>query len=259
VIRTELDREAEGPCSAYPGSGTDRPERAAAIKRRGLPTPLALSVVAHGLLAFMFGAVPRARPASSIVTIEIQEPRPPAPVPERAEIAPPQPPIATKRPIAPAPPPAAAPTPEVASPTPAMTAETSAGDGPEVAAAPTPAIAAPAAGPARPAGPPAAEKSAGTRFDMGAYLAALQARVGRHKRYPEMALRMGLEGTTEVAVALNPDGTLACSPTIAASSGHELLDSEALRIVASAAPYPPLTGHDGRVNVRVPVRFHLDD
>jgi cytochrome c oxidase cbb3-type subunit 1 len=58
--------------------------------------------------------------------------------------------------------------------------------------------------------------------------------------------------------AVNPDGTLASPPTVEESSGHELLDQEAVRIVARAAPFPPLTGHQSPVPLRVPVQFHID-
>lgn len=94
--------------------------------------------------------------------------------------------------------------------------------------------------------------------DVGAYLSNLRDRVSRHRRYPEMALQLGLEGVVEVAVVVRPDGTLAAAPSIADSSGHDLLDEEALHIVARAAPFPPLTGHHEPVRLRVPVNFQLD-
>ena len=69
-------------------------------------------------------------------------------------------------------------------------------------------------------------------MDVGAYLSAVTSRVSRHRTYPAMALDMGQEGEVRVRVVVNPDGTLAAPPTVEESSGHELLDQEAVRIVA---------------------------
>ena len=62
-------------------------------------------------------------------------------------------------------------------------------------------------------------------------------------------------------VRLRHDGTLASAPAIARSSGHDLLDAEALRMVQRAAPYPPLPAGYGPelAELQVPVRFFLED
>lgn len=112
--------------------------------------------------------------------------------------------------------------------------------------------------PVAPSEPTNAQPAPGPAMDVGAYLSVVQSRVSRHRSYPAMALEMGQEGEVRVRVVVNPDGTLASPPTVEESSGHELLDQEAVRIVARAAPFPPLTGHQSPVPLRVPVQFHID-
>ncbi|MEZ4406262.1 MAG: energy transducer TonB [Polyangiales bacterium] len=107
--------------------------------------------------------------------------------------------------------------------------------------------------------PRRAEAARRRAFDAAPYLAQVESRVRRHTRYPEMAVQLGLEGTVRVRVTVNPDGSLAGAPRVDESSGHDLLDEEALRIVARAAPFPAIAGRRSAVRIYVPVRFHLDD
>jgi protein TonB len=65
----------------------------------------------------------------------------------------------------------------------------------------------------------------------------------RHRRYPPAALRTGLEGVTQVKLSVDRHGRLVGEPTIAHSSGHTVLDAEALRVVRVAAPFDPLPEH----------------
>jgi protein TonB len=96
--------------------------------------------------------------------------------------------------------------------------------------------------------------------DMAGYLGYIRDGVGRHRRYPELAQNLGLEGDVEVRVFVNPDGTLARPPMLAASSGHDILDQEALRMVMRAAPFPSLpAGHHTVAALTVPVRFRLEN
>lgn len=238
-----------------------------------LTTTVTLSVAGHVGLACVAALVIASRPAprqavrsflASVVTLE--EPPPPLPLPvERPAAMAPSAvaataPQAAPRAIAPRPTAsvAPAPSPVLAAPEatgPAVTAV-------EAPAAPAPVVTTPSA-PAAAGPPPAAEgppaaAAPGPMMDVGEYLARLSDRVSRHRRYPEMAIQLGMEGDVEVAVLLRPDGALAAAPTVAESSGHDLLDEEALRIVQRASPFPPLTGHREPVRLRVPVHFHLD-
>jgi TonB family protein len=252
-----------------------------------LPLSMSLSVLAHGLAALVVGALitvnppsPRAQLESLVLTVSTMPPRPP-PVPVDIEPPPPPPPPTraaaparsehpvarpvAARAVAPAPTPAApvAPTPTPPAPTPAVI-DSPLAAGPAVGAA-TPSSA-PGSGPPSPApiaaaavAPQASARGVpGPMVDVGAYLSVVRDRVSRHRRYPAMAIELGLEGVVEVGVRVNPDGTLASAPTLDESCGHEMLDAEALRIVALAAPFPPVTGHQQPVRLRVPVHFHLD-
>lgn len=75
--------------------------------------------------------------------------------------------------------------------------------------------------------------------------------------YPKAAFRAGAEGTVEIAVVVNSDGSVA-SAVVALSSGHELLDKSALETVKgwrfkSARKDGVLT----KSAVRVPITFRL--
>lgn len=244
-----------------------------------LPLSMSLSVLAHGFAACAVGVIVSARPAPpraplepllltvsamqrppEPVPVDIERPRVPATAPSPAAPPPPTAPRPVAARVAAAPAAAPAPAPVLASPT--------APEAPTVPeAAPAPAAMVPAAPPSavaataspEAAGPQgSAHAPPGPMVDVGEYLSGVRERVGRFRRYPPMAIEMGLEGVVEVRVLLNPDGTLAAPPALDESCGHEMLDAEALRIVARAAPFPPLTGHHDPVRLRVPVHFHLD-
>lgn len=75
-----------------------------------------------------------------------------------------------------------------------------------------------------------------------AYLDAWRAKVERlgNLNYPEEAVRNDITGNLLLDVAINPDGSLK-SVRVLRSSGHQVLDQAAERIVRLAAPFPPLT------------------
>jgi protein TonB len=186
------------------------------------------------------------------------------------------------RPAAPAPEPARAPAPlrpaPVRSPAPAATAQRL-GDAPSepmAAAAPmtaddrvtaseiVPGSASPAPGPSvgAPAGgeAAAAREAGGAGFDAAGYGRGLYGLVAAKKSYPVLARRMGLEGLTRLRVHVRADGSLDGPPEVTSSSGHPLLDREALRMVEAAAPFPAFSA-SGRstLTLALTVRFSLDD
>ncbi len=59
-----------------------------------------------------------------------------------------------------------------------------------------------------------------------------------NRNYPEQSRRNGIYGDLRLLVAINRDGSLK-NVEILASSGHDVLDSAAVRIVRLAAPYAP--------------------
>lgn len=91
-----------------------------------------------------------------------------------------------------------------------------------------------------------------------AYHSRLRDWLARYQRYPEMAQRLRQQGRVEVALTLDTQGRLIDS-RILASSGHALLDQEALSLLrrASPMPAPPSVPGAGPFNITVPIDFHL--
>ena len=73
--------------------------------------------------------------------------------------------------------------------------------------------------------------------DIGAFRSAVAARVAAMKRYPAGARGRGETGRPVVAFSVSPAGGLG-GVSLARSSGHGELDSEALSMVRRAAPFP---------------------
>lgn len=86
--------------------------------------------------------------------------------------------------------------------------------------------------------------SATTRRDPGAYyMDAWRRKIERvgNQNYPAEASRQGIHGSLILRVTIKRDGTLD-NVELVESSGHQVLDNAALRIVRLAAPYAPFTG-----------------
>lgn len=86
--------------------------------------------------------------------------------------------------------------------------------------------------------------AASTMQDKGAYYKdAWRRKVERvgNQNYPAQARSNRIYGSLRLLVAINRDGTLR-EVQILESSGHQVLDNAALRIVRLAAPYAPFTG-----------------
>jgi TonB family protein len=72
--------------------------------------------------------------------------------------------------------------------------------------------------------------------------------VNRQRHYPEVAARLGMEGRAHVHLRVRRDGTLMEPPRLVSSSGHEVLDTEALRMAAAAAPFGPMPESTSRTD-----------
>lgn len=103
--------------------------------------------------------------------------------------------------------------------------------------------------------------SARSRTSAGAageasYARRLVAHLQRFKRYPDDAARRRISGATKLAVTIDRGGRLA-GARVTASSGHAILDQEALAAAQRAAPYPrPPDGVGGAtVAIAVTLRF----
>lgn len=83
--------------------------------------------------------------------------------------------------------------------------------------------------------------SASTKeFAAAAYMRAWEMKVERigNMNYPQEARQKGLNGSLMLSVDINPDGSVpAGGIVISRSSGHEVLDDAAVRIVRLGAPY----------------------
>ncbi|HET8610052.1 MAG TPA: TonB family protein [Burkholderiales bacterium] len=126
---------------------------------------------------------------------------------------------------------------------------------PSTAKSPSPAVppASPAPSPqeARPAPPPINDLLDRYGKDLAQIVAD-----GQH--YPRIAQMRGWQGTVEIEVTVAPPGK-ADRITIQRSSGHQILDDEALDMVKRALPLPepPAPLRDRRFTVVVPIVFRL--
>jgi TonB family protein len=95
--------------------------------------------------------------------------------------------------------------------------------------------------------------------DLRAYARGLSKAVARQRHYPELAVRLGMQGTAHVHLRIRQDGSLMEPPRLVTSSGQEVLDTEALRMSEAAAPFEPLPGGAARTDAGfvIPVVFSL--
>ncbi len=96
--------------------------------------------------------------------------------------------------------------------------------------------------------------------NLKSYARELSEVIAAERRYPLMARRMGLEGTVVVRLKVLPSGKLHGRPTLDSSSGHEVLDREALRMTKAAAPFSaaPKSFDGEALELPVPIRFTLE-
>ena len=90
------------------------------------------------------------------------------------------------------------------------------------------------------------------------YVTTLQAWLEQHKRYPDRARTRQQQGTATLYFVVNRQGQV-LAYHLEQSSGHRLLDREALALIERAAPLPQmppgLSATD--LTVIVPIRFAL--
>jgi protein TonB len=199
------------------------------------------SIVLHGLL--LFGLAPRdpakrAAPPAPIIARLAQPPAAePAPAPPQAEPVKPQPrekrPPATKSsPVAkvepqatlPAPAPTAAPAAPVSESADTTPAASSAPSAPPIVARADPAPA--------PASPSVEAMDAGS---LAQYRLQLISMARKYKRYPRVAMDNNWEGDVVVRMVIGPSGVISAL-SIKTSSGHEVLDQQALEMFKKAKP-----------------------
>jgi len=202
-------------------------------------------------------------------------PQPPPPPVVQPEVQAPPPPVvkATPKPVPPRPVPEVKPEPR---PEPPPIAETRTPPPPQPIAVPPrpvqpePQAAAPVrveppspvhveppapAQPPAPPQPPALDASV-----LRDYSAIVSGAVGRKKVYPRLAVMRRWQGTADLKLQIAADGGLKAL-SVAHSSGFEILDDQAMKMVKEAMPLPTLPdGLRGREFViDIPVAFKLQD
>ena len=96
---------------------------------------------------------------------------------------------------------------------------------------------------------------------LDAYGLSVAGQIGRSSRdYPLRARRLRQEGTAEVVVKVGADGKVK-DVTVSRSSGHRLLDEEAVERVRSVLPLPkaPPDLRGREFSIQVPISFKLID
>lgn len=82
--------------------------------------------------------------------------------------------------------------------------------------------------------------------------------ISKHKKYPKIAAMRNWQGEAVVELELDGNGKLK-SKKIVQSSGHEVLDKQALEMVEKALPFPPppeaLRGTNFTITVPVPFKL----
>jgi protein TonB len=91
------------------------------------------------------------------------------------------------------------------------------------------------------------------------YKVQLATYAAKYKRYPRLALERGWEGITEVKLTIGADGSIR-EVAVAASSGHDLLDQQAVEMVRKAAPVTQITSalRNREFSINLPVVFNIE-
>ncbi|MBN1574147.1 MAG: energy transducer TonB [Deltaproteobacteria bacterium] len=93
---------------------------------------------------------------------------------------------------------------------------------------------------------------------LSVYILKIRDRIERKKRYPKAARLNNEEGTATVSFLLDASGGVA-NVRVVLSSGHDRLDTAALKTILEAAPYPPIPEKLRRrsLNLKVPIKYEL--
>ncbi|WP_455185160.1 TonB family protein [Azospirillum palustre] len=125
----------------------------------------------------------------------------------------------------------------------------------------TQALSAPATQPAAPAAAvsaPPSDPPANADRQAADYFGTIQARLARHKIYPQAARLRREEGTVLVRFTIVADGTVT-SWAVVQGAGYGSLDRAAEEMIQRASPFPPIPAGMGRarIDITLPVRYAL--
>ena len=107
---------------------------------------------------------------------------------------------------------------------------------------------------AAPAAAPPATAPSQARLDE--YAVALSALLARHQTYPRLAALRGWQGEVRIRLRLARKGNL-LGAEVVQSSGHEVLDRQALDLVLSTPLPPPPTGSAEELHIEIPIHYRL--
>ncbi len=114
--------------------------------------------------------------------------------------------------------------------------------------------------PAPPIEPPKPEPiQADVDNALGEYGSVLGRAIAKHKQYPKIAQMRGWTGDVLLDLKIDGSGNV-LSAKVRESSGHEVLDNQALEMVRKASPFPapPEALRSRSFNITVPVSFKLE-
>jgi protein TonB len=216
------------------------------------------SIVFHGLLLVIAPKQASQRPAAlpgPIVARLVQPASPPAaaPQPPQAEPQQPQPQVEAAKPepvpLPPKPSPLAKPSPKAAPKAEPTPSAKPAPPTPSAEPAPSAPAAPPSPGPIAKADPqpgtpstaPAPSVDPSDAGSLAQYRMQLIGIAKRYKRYPRVAMDNNWEGDVVVRMVIGANGMIA-SISVKTSSGHEILDKQAVEMFQKAKPLVPIPG-----------------
>jgi TonB family protein len=90
------------------------------------------------------------------------------------------------------------------------------------------------------------------------YMSIIKKRLASYWGYPREAKEQLMEGESHVLLSLSREGMLT-GITVTGSSGHEILDREAVDAIKRSAPFPPFPDSitAGRLNINVTFDYRL--
>jgi protein TonB len=217
---------------------------------------LGLSLGLHAALLALPARTARVpAPEAPPVEVEVRQVPAPEPSPPPGPGQAPAPSIALRPRLRPPAAPASAP----AAPDPVAVTTSEAGTVAVPAGEPELAGVAPSSGSGS-AAPGGGQGPGGTGIDpslLAGYVRRLNQAVQRHFEYPQRAERQGLQGRVVVRVVLDGGGLLR-GASLAASSGHDVLDRAALAMMGEVDfPAPPAELHWGTRPVDIPVDYAI--
>jgi TonB family protein len=91
------------------------------------------------------------------------------------------------------------------------------------------------------------------------YAGEIVKKIYEYKYYPPQAKALKLSGVSELGFSIKKDGNLNGEPKVLNTSGHEILDRTAIKIIKNSAPFPafPQSIKEKELNLKVSIDFTL--